>query len=94
MRTRGSKLQLESLRLAHMPRVYQALNILGNVPWCINHVVHDTVLKAWEQGGGFAELPALANLPEPQAPDTSGLEETDRKLAMKRFGMTMARVRQ
>ena len=74
MRTSGSKLQWEALRLAHMPlvreccllccvfivghllawaQVYEGLNVMGRVPWRINHVVHDTVLKVWEEGGRY-----------------------------------------
>jgi len=35
-----------------MPQVYEALNVLGRLPWRVNTEVHEVVKQVWENGGG------------------------------------------
>lgn len=66
MRIKGNaEIQVEALKKAEMPLVYEGLNTIGRVPYRINQRVHDVVLKAWEAGGGIGDLPVRVNLPEP-----------------------------
>ena len=60
MRIKGySEVQLDAVRMADMPKVYEALNVVSSVPFRINHFIHDAVLKVWESGGGIGEVRAV-----------------------------------
>ena len=61
MRIKGySEVQLDAVRMADMPKVYEALNVVSSVPFRINHFIHDAVLKVWETGGGIGEVRGCA----------------------------------
>lgn len=53
--------QLDSLRKCHMPKVQEGLNALSQVEWQINKGTLGVVQKLWEDGGGVAGLPPLAD---------------------------------
>ncbi|RYE81982.1 MAG: hypothetical protein EOO65_06105, partial [Methanosarcinales archaeon] len=44
----GTRMQLELMRTANMPRLFDALSILGKTPWRINTFVESVVQKVWE----------------------------------------------
>jgi DNA-directed RNA polymerase len=43
VRSNGSRAQVDAVRCASMPKVYEALNFLGKVKWVINKEVYDIV---------------------------------------------------
>jgi DNA-directed RNA polymerase len=52
-------------------QVYRALNVLGNLGWCINNPVLDVAEAAWAHGGDFAGLPSRIvqlDVPPPALP--------------------------
>lgn len=49
-------------------QVYKALNVLGNLGWCINVPVLDVAQRAWERGGEIAGLPTRNVLPTMEMP--------------------------
>ena len=53
--------QLESLRKCHMPKVQAGLNALSQVEWQINKSTLRVVEQLWDEGGGVAGLPPLAD---------------------------------
>eukprot|EP00299_Pterocystis_sp_00344_P020325 c9972_g1_i1.p1 GENE.c9972_g1_i1~~c9972_g1_i1.p1 ORF type:complete len:582 (+),score=107.31 c9972_g1_i1:1358-3103(+) len=69
----ANDVQKQALRNAHpkLTRVYEALTILGKVPWIVNRKVFDTMMTIWEQGGGVGKLPSRKNLDLPPCPDPS-----------------------
>jgi len=52
-----------------LKRIFAGLDVLGATQWCINQKVFNTVLKVWNSGEKFADIPAAANdndkVPEP-----------------------------
>jgi DNA-directed RNA polymerase len=51
-----------------MPLVYQALDMLQEVPWRVNRRVLDVALAAWAQDRGLAGLPLTSERPLPPKP--------------------------
>jgi DNA-directed RNA polymerase len=52
-------------------QVYRALNVLGNLGWCINTPVLAVAEAAWARGGDFAGLPSRIvqpSVPPPALP--------------------------
>lgn len=52
-------------------QVYRALNVLGNLGWCINAPVLEVAEAAWGRGGDFAGLPSRIvqpSVPPPAVP--------------------------
>ena len=52
-------------------QVYRALNVLGNLGWCINNPVLEVAEAAWGRGGDFAGLPSRnvqPSVPPPAVP--------------------------
>lgn len=52
-------------------QVYRALNVLGNLGWCINNPVLEVAEAAWGRGGDFAGLPSRIvqpSVPPPAVP--------------------------
>lgn len=64
----GSRSSLGVAEMADMPQVYDALNVLGAQAWRVNPFVHETMRRAWEGGGGLADLPPRADLELPEPP--------------------------
>ena len=71
--TPGARIQMDVLRTATCPAVYDALTALGATPWRINTGVLDVVQRVWENGGGVAEVPSRADLALPPAPTPEAL---------------------
>lgn len=95
MRPAGSNLQFEVLKHAHMPQLMEALNVLGRVPWSINHVVHDTVKRVWEEGGGLGEVPQRTDLDMPTPEQVrSEYPDIDEEALEKRWRYITRRYRQ
>lgn len=69
MRTHGHRAQSASLWDADLTTLFKSLNVLGEVPWRINHVVWKNARAAWEKGGGIAALPSRSDIPYPDPPD-------------------------
>lgn len=53
----NSREYLEKLKVASMPEVYSAINIIQNTEWQINRRVLEVVDKLWDEGKAIAELP-------------------------------------
>jgi DNA-directed RNA polymerase len=87
--TPGAKMQIDMLKIANCPLVYEAVSVMGQTPWRVNHFVLDTIKKVWESGGGQAEVPSRKDLPIPEPPSEDALikliSDADRQVAMKRF---------
>jgi DNA-directed RNA polymerase, mitochondrial len=77
MRTKGSKLQTEVLKRTPLDRVYEGLNSLGKLPWCMNKPVLEACQEAWKRGMTVGELPSQVDLPLP--PPTLVSKEEDPK---------------
>ena len=69
----GTRVQLEAVRTADMPRVYEALTALGNTPWRVNPLVLRILKEVWAQGGGLAEMPPRQDVPLPTPPSEEEL---------------------
>lgn len=68
MRTRHCKTQKESLYRADLSKVMEGLNVLGNIPWKINHLVLDTAWKCWENGVVLGDIPSKVDYEIPPLP--------------------------
>lgn len=66
MRQRDSAWQMDCVKRGEMQPLFKALNLLAEVPWVINKDVLDVILKVWENGGGFGDLPARADIELPE----------------------------
>lgn len=69
----GTRVQLEAVRTADMPRVYEALTALGNTPWRVNPLVLRILKEVWALGGGLAEMPPRQDVPLPTPPSEEEL---------------------
>ncbi|GMF57512.1 unnamed protein product [Phytophthora fragariaefolia] len=71
MRQRDSAWQMDCVQRGNMDGVLKALNLMAEVPWVINKEVLDVVLKIWEDGGDFGDLPTRTDvpLPDPNSPE-------------------------
>lgn len=67
----------------------EGLNVLGNIPWKINHKVLDVALKCWEDGIVLGDIPSRKNYDVPPLPqdleyrDYSTMDVTEKKEHMK-----------
>jgi len=68
MRIRGSRGQTEALRDAPLERVFEGLNALGKLKWCVNTDVLDVCQAAWDQKLAIGELPSQTNHPIAEFP--------------------------
>ncbi|KAJ0403218.1 hypothetical protein P43SY_000026 [Pythium insidiosum] len=66
MRQRDSAWQMDCVKRGEMDELLKSLNLLSEVPWVVNKEVLDVVLKIWESGGGFGDLPQRWNLETPE----------------------------
>lgn len=66
MRQRDSAWQMDCVKRGEMQPLFKALNLLSSVPWVINKDVLDVILKVWENGGGFGDLPQRADIELPE----------------------------
>lgn len=61
MRSRDSPEQVAYLKAASdankLGKVYEGLNVLGSTAWTINNAVFDILLKVWNTGEAFLEIP-------------------------------------
>lgn len=61
MRSRDSPEQVAYLKAASdahkLDKVYEGLNVLGSTAWTINSTVFDVLLKVWNTGERFLEIP-------------------------------------
>lgn len=83
----GTRTQLEAVRTAEMPRVYDALTALGNTAWRIHPLVYRVLKEVWARGGGLAEVPSRENVPVPEAPsaeELGALAPKERAAALRR----------
>ena len=46
----------------------EGLNVLGNIPWKINHLVLDTAWKCWENGVVLGDIPSKVDYEIPPLP--------------------------
>ncbi|KAE9125409.1 DNA-directed RNA polymerase 2B/mitochondrial [Phytophthora fragariae] len=71
MRQRDSAWQMDCVHRGKMDGILKALNLMADVPWIINKEVLDVVLKIWEDGGNFGDLPTRTDvpLPDPNSPE-------------------------
>ncbi|KAG2523190.1 hypothetical protein JM16_005429 [Phytophthora kernoviae] len=71
MRQRDSAWQMDCVKRGNMDGILHALNLMSEVPWVINKEVLDVVLKVWEEGDAFGDLPSRKNvpLPDPNSPE-------------------------
>jgi DNA-directed RNA polymerase len=75
MRTHGSHLQTDALKVASMPLLYKGLNLLGKVPWRINNNVLRVVEAVWKDDGGVSSIASRINLTLPPKPDADAPKE-------------------
>ncbi|KAF0685775.1 Aste57867_22383 [Aphanomyces stellatus] len=68
MRLRNDKWQLKCVASGEMDDLVRSLNMLADIPWVINREVFDVVMKLWENGGDFGDLPPRADMPMPEEP--------------------------
>lgn len=66
MRQRDSAWQMDCVKRGEMEPLFKALNLLSSVPWVINQDVLNVILKVWEQGGGFGDLPQRTDIELPE----------------------------
>lgn len=71
MRQRDSAWQMDCVQRGKMDGILKALNLMAEVPWVINKEVLEVVLKIWEDGGNFGDLPTRTDvpLPDPDSPE-------------------------
>lgn len=74
-----SPAQQETIRKAHMPDVYLALNHIQSTPWRINGKVLDVLNALAELGGGVAGIPLLEPEPLPAKPQDIETNRESRK---------------
>jgi len=79
--------------MATMPRVYDALNVLGSQSWRINPSVHETMRRAWEGGGGLADLPPRSDIALPEPPVLGGHTDEPIKSAEAKWKRQLARIK-
>ncbi|RLN70484.1 hypothetical protein BBJ28_00004905, partial [Nothophytophthora sp. Chile5] len=65
MRQRDMSWQIDCVRRGDLSRIFKALNLMSEVPWVINKEVLEVVLKVWEDGGEFGDLPTRKDVPLP-----------------------------
>jgi DNA-directed RNA polymerase len=58
----------DSLHRADLSKVMEGLNVLGNIPWKINHLVLDTAWKCWENGIALGDIPSRIDYEIPPLP--------------------------
>mmetsp|Transcript_21171 Transcript_21171/g.32484 ORF Transcript_21171/g.32484 Transcript_21171/m.32484 type:complete len:777 (-) Transcript_21171:2471-4801(-) len=69
MRTNGNIDQIDAIRRAQMPKIYDGLNALAKVPWRINKEMLEIIDTAWHQAQcRFPEFPNFESIQEPQEP--------------------------
>lgn len=66
MRQRDSAWQMDCVKRGEMDSLFKSLNLLASVPWVINQDVLDVILKVWENGGGFGDLPQRTDIEPPE----------------------------
>ncbi|DBA05430.1 TPA: hypothetical protein N0F65_007592, partial [Lagenidium giganteum] len=69
MRQRDSAWQMDCVKRGDMDVLYNSLNLLAEVPWVVNREVLDVILKIWQDGGGFGDLPQRSDVPTPEFKD-------------------------
>lgn len=69
MRQRDSAWQMDCVKRGEMDALYKSLNLLAEVPWVINNELLDVILKIWQSGGGFGDLPQRNDIPLPEYKD-------------------------
>jgi hypothetical protein len=71
MRQRDSAWQMDCVQRGDMDGILKALNLMAEVPWVINKEVLNVVLRIWEDGGDFGDLPTRTDvpLPDPNSPE-------------------------
>lgn len=71
MRTKDSPEQVAYLQAASkvgaFDKVYEGLNVLGSTAWTINRNVFQIILKVWNTGEEFLDIPKLVD-PKPEFP--------------------------
>eukprot|EP00577_Skeletonema_sp_RCC1716_P004615 CAMPEP_0113419448 /NCGR_PEP_ID=MMETSP0013_2-20120614/26785_1 /TAXON_ID=2843 ORGANISM="Skeletonema costatum, Strain 1716" /NCGR_SAMPLE_ID=MMETSP0013_2 /ASSEMBLY_ACC=CAM_ASM_000158 /LENGTH=1175 /DNA_ID=CAMNT_0000306831 /DNA_START=111 /DNA_END=3638 /DNA_ORIENTATION=+ /assembly_acc=CAM_ASM_000158 len=91
MRTRHCKTQKDAIRNADLSTVFKGLNMLGNIPWAINHKVLDAAEKCWEDGISLGDIPSRVDFEVPPLPepmnyvDYHSLSEEEQKLHIEAF---------
>lgn len=58
----------DSLHRADLSKVMEGLNVLGKIPWKINHLVLDTAWKCWENGIALGDIPSRVDYDIPPLP--------------------------
>lgn len=76
----GRPAYIDELADRDMPDVYEALNLIQEVPWKVNRFVYDVAWGAFDRGLPIAGLPSGDDIPLPPKPhDISTNEEALRK---------------
>ncbi|CCI44962.1 unnamed protein product [Albugo candida] len=65
MRQRDIVWQMDCVKRAPLNELFTTLNLLAEVPWVINHEILDVILRIWQEGGGFGDLPTREDYPLP-----------------------------
>ena len=58
----------DSLHRADLSKVMEGLNVLGKIPWKINHLVLDIAWKCWENGIALGDIPSRVDYDIPPLP--------------------------
>jgi DNA-directed RNA polymerase len=72
MRTHGSRVQNEALKLGDLSLVYDGLNILGSTAWKINKEILEIGKTCWTRNIPIGDIPSRTDLevpPEPKRPE-------------------------
>lgn len=81
----------DAIRNADLSTVFKGLNMLGNIPWKINHKVLEAAEKCWDDGISLGDIPSRTDfevppLPEPmEYVDYHSLSEEEQKLHLEAF---------
>jgi len=69
MRTRQCKTQKDAISNADLSKVFDGLNVLGQIPWKINKRVFEVAQKCWEEGISLGDIPPQVDYEVPPLPE-------------------------
>ncbi|KAF3904131.1 hypothetical protein AA313_de0203044 [Arthrobotrys entomopaga] len=82
----------EASRQGNLDRLFAGLDVLGSTAWNINQKVFDVVIKVWNTGEAFAEIPPATEkdvkLPDPPMPDADNTVKAAWKLLYQELALT------
>lgn len=68
MRAHGCQIQQRALNDSDLSVVIDGLNVLGQVPWSINHEIFKTAQRCWDEGIVLGDIPSRVDFELPPQP--------------------------